>query len=115
MTPPIITGEDISGESLAQDYTEFVTNTIYTEGTSILITRAKVIFPTNKIPNGSIVFLSADGGSNWEEASWNEWYTFNNRGYDLRLKIRSVVGSEILVDNSYGKSIPLKVQYEKRT
>lgn len=99
--------------------TEFVSASIAkneplpNSGTVGTFINATVIIRTNYIinPQNLRFFLSADGGSNWEEAYLNETHTFTNTGTDLKLKIVGV-NAEIKVDDDDGNSSPIQVRYE---
>lgn len=74
------------------------------QGTSIayndgIISTAKInITYTGSAPT---IWLSADGGSNWEEVTNNTLHNFTNTGNDLRWRVRGVgtVITKIVVDN----------------
>lgn len=67
--------------------------TKYAQSTSIdynngTITQAKITLTiTKEDPIEYTIYLSANGGTNWEEVSDGVLYTFVNTGTDLRWKI----------------------------
>ena len=102
-------GQALEGISEAQSTTQFVSSTIYTDQRAIL--RARILFSTTRIPNGSSVYLSNDGGDSWELATWGEWHIFTSTGTELCYRIVGVVGSILAIESAYNHSNPIKVEY----
>jgi hypothetical protein len=58
-------------------------------------------------------FLTADGGTTWEEASVNTLHAFSTTGNDLRMKVYGASGATITVRQADGTDYPLKVSYNE--
>lgn len=54
-------------------------------------------------------FLSADGGSNWDQVTNNVTVNFTNTGTDLRLQILGNSGAYIKVKQTDGSDYPINV------
>jgi hypothetical protein len=80
-------------------------------GNPTQITTAKIILPATSVVGNAMWFLSADGGSHWEDVSLNEKHTFSNPGMDLRLRIIGDAGAQIRIRQSDGGDTPIRVQY----
>lgn len=66
------------------------------------VTRATLNANETKVGEDSFTyFLSADGGSNWEQVSRGTEYAFQNTGTDLRFKVLGVGtgGSNTYIEN----------------
>jgi len=101
------------GVSFPGESSRFVSKLIFYDADTI--TRARIVFPASKIPEGCEASLSADDGVNFESVSWNEWHTFTTQGTKLKYMLTGVTGSSLSIENSYGRSTPLKVEYTLRT
>ena len=77
------------------------------------ITKATLKILSSNITNSSNLtfYLSADGGSSWEEVTNNEEHSFTNTGTDLRLKIVASGNAQIDIEDSEGTSTLIKVSY----
>jgi hypothetical protein len=81
--------------------------------TGTTITNAKVTINSAALSDASDFqwYLSADGGTNWEEITLNTTHTFTSAGNDLRLQVLGNPGATITIRQSDGQDYPLIVEY----
>lgn len=70
------------------------------------ITSATITLPPHS--GTFLIALSADGGTNWEEAYDGVAHTFTSTGQDLRYRI---IGEGVISVKTSGIDTPLKVSY----
>ena len=58
-------------------------------------------------------YLTADGGTTWEEVTLNQNHTFTTTGDDLRYQIIGNEGAVITIRQSNGADYFLKVKYNE--
>jgi hypothetical protein len=79
---------------------------------TVTITNATLSIESSQITNpGNLTFfLSADGGSNFEQVTNGVNHLFTNTGTELRLKITASGSAQIDVDDSDENSFPVEVR-----
>jgi len=90
---------------------KYISDSIFKNKTTT-ITTAKLTIPAGQITSVANLtfYLSADGGSNWEQVTLNTKHVFTNTGLDLRYKIVASDTASITFTDSFGKSLPLKIE-----
>lgn len=79
------------------------------------ITNAGIYIDTDALSdvNDFQWYLTADGGTTWEEATLNENHAFTTTGDDLRYQIIGNDGAAITIRQSNGADYFLRVKYNE--
>lgn len=79
------------------------------------IVNARVVVDTDALSDEADFswYLTADGGTTWEEVTLNDLHTFTTTGDDLRLQILGNPGATITIRQADGEDLPIRVIYNE--